>query len=143
MLLCIFYRCNNGFTIYMRVMHTHMNKYELCCIICYFHYHRLIHHKINLEPKNFWQFWFFLSSYDVHSTFFQCLVEIKHQLNEQLRCLDQRFEAHYCMVWELQDFYQRRAEVELEYARNLDKLVKQIMMRHRAEKQRLVYVSIG
>jgi hypothetical protein len=67
---------------------------------------------------------------------FGLLTEIRQQLNEQLRCLDQRFEAHYCMVWELQDFYQRRAEVELEYARNLDKLVKQIMMRHRTEKQR-------
>jgi len=40
------------------------------------------------------------------------------------------------MVWELQDFYQRRAEVELEYARGLDKLVKQIMVRHRSDKQR-------
>lgn len=64
------------------------------------------------------------------------IKEIRHQLNEQLRCVDQRFENHYCMVWELQDFYQRRAEVELEYARNLDKLVKQVLLRHRSEKQR-------
>jgi len=68
-----------------------------------------------------------------HSVVF---IDIRHQLNEQLRCLDQRLECHYCMVWELQDFYQRRAEVELEYARGLDKLVKQIMVRHRSEKQR-------
>ena len=40
------------------------------------------------------------------------------------------------MLSELQDFYKRRAEVELEYSRSMDKLVKQIMVRHKADKQR-------
>ena len=57
-------------------------------------------------------------------------------LNEQLRCLDSRLEMHLAMVLELQDFYKRRAEVEMEYSRNLDKLVKIAMARHKDEKHR-------
>lgn len=40
------------------------------------------------------------------------------------------------MLSELQDFYKRRAEVEVEYSRSLDKMIKQIMSRHKAEKQK-------
>lgn len=50
--------------------------------------------------------------------------------------MDQRLESQVCMVWELQEFYQRRSEVELEYAKNIEKLVKQTMARHKAEKQK-------
>ncbi|KAL5014667.1 hypothetical protein ScPMuIL_008937 [Solemya velum] len=40
------------------------------------------------------------------------------------------------MVQEVQDFFRRKAEVEMEYSRNLDKLVRQIKIRHKQEKQR-------
>lgn len=40
------------------------------------------------------------------------------------------------MVTEIQDFFRRKAELEMEYARNLEKLVKQTKLRHRQEKQK-------
>ena len=64
------------------------------------------------------------------------LSDIRGQLGEQVKCLDVRLEAHLGMLWELQEFYRRRAEVEVDYAKNLDRLVKQTMVRHKAEKQK-------
>jgi SLIT-ROBO Rho GTPase activating protein len=64
------------------------------------------------------------------------IKDIRHQLNEQLRCLEIRLENHNGMTWELMDFYQRRAEVEYEYSRSLDKLVKSIVAKHKTEKQK-------
>ena len=52
--------------------------------------------------------------------------------------MDVRLESHVAMLGELQEFYKRRSEVELEYSRGMDKLVKQIMTRHKADKQRYV-----
>jgi SLIT-ROBO Rho GTPase activating protein len=63
-------------------------------------------------------------------------TDVRQQLTEQLRCLDQRVDCHLGLVWELQEYYRRHAEVEAELSRGLDKLGKQIMARHRAEKQR-------
>ncbi|XP_013412995.1 SLIT-ROBO Rho GTPase-activating protein 1 isoform X3 [Lingula anatina] len=64
------------------------------------------------------------------------LIDIRQQLNEQLKCLDLRLENQMAMVAEIQDFFKKRAEVEQEYSRNLDRLVKQVMVRHKADKQR-------
>lgn len=64
------------------------------------------------------------------------LRDIRQQLCDQLKCLDVKLETEVSIVAELQEFFKRRAEVELEYARNLDKLVKQMITRHRAEKQK-------
>lgn len=44
------------------------------------------------------------------------------------------------MVAEIQDFFRRRAEVEMEYARSLDKLVKNTLLKHKAEKQKYVQI---
>ncbi|KAK7503696.1 hypothetical protein BaRGS_00005235, partial [Batillaria attramentaria] len=63
------------------------------------------------------------------------VADIRQQLCDQLKCLDVKLETEVSIVAELQEFFKRRAEVELEYARNLDKLVKQMITRHRAEKQ--------
>lgn len=62
--------------------------------------------------------------------------DIRQQLCDQLKCLDVKLETEVSIVAELQEFFRRRAEVELEYAKNLDKLVKQMITRHRAEKQK-------
>ena len=62
------------------------------------------------------------------------VVDIRTQLNDQLRCLDSRVEASVAMLWELQDYYRRRADVEMEYSKGLDRIVKQILTRHKAEK---------
>lgn len=69
------------------------------------------------------------------------LADIRQQLGEQLKSLDFRLENHVSMLNELQDFYKKRSEVELEYSRNMDKLVKQIMTRHN-DKQKSVFYQI-
>ncbi|XP_022258054.1 SLIT-ROBO Rho GTPase-activating protein 3-like, partial [Limulus polyphemus] len=61
---------------------------------------------------------------------------IRQQLNEQLKCLDLRVEIQASIIVELQDFFRRRAEVELEYSRSLEKLAKSFTLRHKAEKQK-------
>ncbi|XP_017791458.1 PREDICTED: SLIT-ROBO Rho GTPase-activating protein 1-like isoform X1 [Habropoda laboriosa] len=61
---------------------------------------------------------------------------IRLQLNEQLRCLDVRMEAQVAIVAELQDFFRRRAELELDYSKSLDKLARSIQLRHKEQKQK-------
>ncbi|KAJ3622933.1 hypothetical protein MTP99_019200 [Tenebrio molitor] len=62
--------------------------------------------------------------------------DIRLQLNEQLRCLDLRMEAQVALVTELQDFFRRRGELELDYSKNLDKLAKSLQLRHKEQKQK-------
>uniref|UniRef100_T1IUP1 SLIT-ROBO Rho GTPase-activating protein 1 n=1 Tax=Strigamia maritima TaxID=126957 RepID=T1IUP1_STRMM len=62
--------------------------------------------------------------------------DVRQQLNEQLKCLDVRMETQVAIVAEIQDFFRRRAELETEYSKNLDKLAKSLSMRHKAEKQK-------
>ena len=59
------------------------------------------------------------------------VADIRQNLSEQMKCLDTRLESHVAMLVELQDFYRRRAEVEMDYSKALDRLVKQIMIRHK------------
>ncbi|XP_029043579.1 SLIT-ROBO Rho GTPase-activating protein 1-like isoform X1 [Osmia bicornis bicornis] len=61
---------------------------------------------------------------------------IRLQLNEQLRCLDIRMEAQVALVAELQDFFRRRAELELDYSKSLDKMARSIQLRHKEQKQK-------
>ncbi|GLV43182.1 Rho GTPase activating protein at 92B [Carabus blaptoides fortunei] len=61
---------------------------------------------------------------------------IRLQLNEQLRCLDIRMEAQVALITELQDFFRRRGELELDYSKNLDKLAKSLQLRHKEQKQK-------
>ena len=72
--------------------------------------------------------------YDFFSLLF--MTDIRTQLNEQLRCLDYRMETQISVVGELQDFFRRRAEVELDYSKNLDKLSKSLLARHKEQKQK-------
>ncbi|XP_012261034.1 SLIT-ROBO Rho GTPase-activating protein 1-like isoform X2 [Athalia rosae] len=62
--------------------------------------------------------------------------DIRLQLNEQLRCLDVRMEAQVALVTELQDFFRRRAELELDYSKSLDKMARGIQLRHKEQKQK-------
>lgn len=64
------------------------------------------------------------------------VADIRLQLNEQLRCLDVRMETQVAVVAELQDFFRKRAEVELDYSKNLDKLAKNLQLRHKEQKQK-------
>ena len=56
------------------------------------------------------------------------------QLNDQLRCLDSRLEAQQGQLVELQDIFRRRAEIELNYSRDLEKLGKLVTSRHKEQK---------
>lgn len=62
--------------------------------------------------------------------------DVRQQLNEQLRCLDLRIETQVAIVQELQDYFRRRAEVELDYSKSLEKLGKSIQQRHKEQKQK-------
>lgn len=67
-------------------------------------------------------------------TFF--FADIRLQLNEQLRCLDVRMESQVSLIQELQDFFRRRGEVELDYSKSLDKLAKSLQLRHKEQKHK-------
>ncbi|XP_014220165.1 SLIT-ROBO Rho GTPase-activating protein 1-like isoform X3 [Trichogramma pretiosum] len=71
-----------------------------------------------------------------HSEFDSEIKDIRLQLNEQLRCLDVRMEAQVALVAELQDFFRKRSELELDYSKSLDKMAKGIQMRHKEQKQK-------
>ncbi|TMS38851.1 hypothetical protein L596_005486 [Steinernema carpocapsae] len=60
--------------------------------------------------------------------------EIRHQLNEQLRCLEQRSDAQVAIIAELNDYLKRRAEIDAEYAKQLDKLAKSVMQKQKSDK---------
>jgi len=45
-------------------------------------------------------------------------------------------ESQVSLVVELQDYYRKRAEVELDYSKSLDKLSKSLALRHREQKQK-------
>ncbi|XP_065572701.1 SLIT-ROBO Rho GTPase-activating protein 1-like isoform X1 [Artemia franciscana] len=62
--------------------------------------------------------------------------EIRSQFTEQLKCLDSRVETQVAITLEIQEYYRRRAEVEVEYGRQLDKLARSLLMRHREQKQK-------
>jgi SLIT-ROBO Rho GTPase activating protein len=68
--------------------------------------------------------------------YFLFLSDIRLQLNEQLRCLDVRMESQISLIQELQDFFRRRGEVELDYSKSLDKLAKSLQLRHKEQKQK-------
>jgi SLIT-ROBO Rho GTPase activating protein len=60
--------------------------------------------------------------------------DVRLQLNDQLRCLDSRLEAQQGQLVELQDIFRRRAEIELNYSRDLEKLGKLVTSRHKEQK---------
>jgi len=50
--------------------------------------------------------------------------------------LEQRSNDKVAIFQEINDFLKKRAELDLQYSKELDKLVKSVMMRHKAERQR-------
>ncbi|XP_049728101.1 rho GTPase-activating protein 4 isoform X2 [Elephas maximus indicus] len=57
-----------------------------------------------------------------HAEYETQVKEIRWQLSEQLRCLELQGDLRRELLLELAEFMRRRAEVELEYSRGLDKL---------------------
>jgi SLIT-ROBO Rho GTPase activating protein len=64
------------------------------------------------------------------------LKDIRVQLNDQLKCLDSRLEIQQGIVTEFQDVFRRKAEIELNYSKELDKLAKSITNRNKEHKQK-------
>ncbi|XP_045547807.1 SLIT-ROBO Rho GTPase-activating protein 2 isoform X1 [Salmo salar] len=60
--------------------------------------------------------------------------EIRAQLVEQLKCLDQQCELRVQLLQDLQDFFRKKAEVEMDYSRNLEKLSERFLTKTRSTK---------
>lgn len=76
------------------------------------------------------------------SLFFFFFPDIRQQLNEQLKFLDVRVESQISLIQELQDFFRRRGEVELDYSKSLDKLAKSLQLRHKEQRQKWVVILL-
>uniref|UniRef100_A0A4W4GIS0 SLIT-ROBO Rho GTPase-activating protein 2 n=1 Tax=Electrophorus electricus TaxID=8005 RepID=A0A4W4GIS0_ELEEL len=61
-------------------------------------------------------------------------VEIRAQLAEQLKCLDQQCELRVQLLQDLQDFFRKKAEIEMDYSRNLEKLAERFLAKTRSAK---------
>ncbi|NWR54154.1 SRGP2 protein, partial [Bucorvus abyssinicus] len=62
------------------------------------------------------------------------VTEIRAQLVEQLKCLDQQCELRVQLLQDLQDFFRKKAEIEMDYSRNLEKLAERFLAKTRSTK---------
>ncbi|KAM5201865.1 SLIT-ROBO Rho GTPase-activating protein 2 isoform 7-T7 [Hipposideros larvatus] len=60
--------------------------------------------------------------------------EIRTQLTEQMKCLDQQCELRVQLLQDLQDFFRKKAEIEMDYSRNLEKLAERFLAKTRSTK---------
>uniref|UniRef100_A0A8C5DFU0 SLIT-ROBO Rho GTPase-activating protein 1 n=1 Tax=Gouania willdenowi TaxID=441366 RepID=A0A8C5DFU0_GOUWI len=65
--------------------------------------------------------------------------KIRAQLVEQQKCLDQQTEMRVQLLQDLQDFFRKKAEIEMEYSRNLEKLAERFMAKTRSTKDHQQY----
>ncbi|KAF3856384.1 hypothetical protein F7725_017107 [Dissostichus mawsoni] len=68
-----------------------------------------------------------------------CLAEwrcqIRNQLVEQFKCLEQQSESRIQLLQDLQEFFRRKSEIELEYSRSLDKLAERFSSKIRSSRE--------
>ncbi|XP_062914536.1 SLIT-ROBO Rho GTPase-activating protein 1 isoform X3 [Mobula hypostoma] len=67
------------------------------------------------------------------------MKEIRAQLVEQLKCLEQQTEMRVQLLQDLQDFFRKKSEIEMEYSRNLEKLAERFMAKTRSTKDHQQY----
>uniref|UniRef100_A0AAQ4R479 SLIT-ROBO Rho GTPase activating protein 3 n=1 Tax=Gasterosteus aculeatus aculeatus TaxID=481459 RepID=A0AAQ4R479_GASAC len=60
---------------------------------------------------------------------------IRNQLVEQFRCLEQQSESRLQLLQDLQEFFRRKAELQLEYSRGLDKLAERFSGKIRTSRE--------
>uniref|UniRef100_A0A8C9RFL8 SLIT-ROBO Rho GTPase activating protein 1 n=1 Tax=Scleropages formosus TaxID=113540 RepID=A0A8C9RFL8_SCLFO len=65
--------------------------------------------------------------------------KIRAQLVEQQKCLEQHTEMRVQLLQDLQDFFRKKAEIEVEYSRNLEKLAERFMAKTRSTKDHQQY----
>uniref|UniRef100_A0A669CA37 SLIT-ROBO Rho GTPase-activating protein 1 n=1 Tax=Oreochromis niloticus TaxID=8128 RepID=A0A669CA37_ORENI len=61
--------------------------------------------------------------------------KIRNQLVEQFRCLEQQSESRLQLLQDLQEFFRRKAELQLEYSRGLDKLAERYSSKIRSSRE--------
>uniref|UniRef100_A0A8C8JLM2 SLIT-ROBO Rho GTPase-activating protein 1 n=1 Tax=Oncorhynchus tshawytscha TaxID=74940 RepID=A0A8C8JLM2_ONCTS len=66
-------------------------------------------------------------------------LKIRAQLVEQQKCLDQQTEMRVQLLQDLQDFFRKKSEIEMEYSRNLEKLAERFMAKTRSTKDHQQY----
>ena len=66
-------------------------------------------------------------------------LEIRAQLIEQQKCLEQQTEMRVQLLQDLQDFFRKKSEIEMEYSRNLEKLAERFMAKTRSTKDHQQY----
>uniref|UniRef100_A0A8C8JRP8 SLIT-ROBO Rho GTPase activating protein 1a n=1 Tax=Oncorhynchus tshawytscha TaxID=74940 RepID=A0A8C8JRP8_ONCTS len=66
-------------------------------------------------------------------------MNIRAQLVEQQKCLDQQTEMRVQLLQDLQDFFRKKSEIEMEYSRNLEKLAERFMAKTRSTKDHQQY----
>uniref|UniRef100_A0A8C2A1E8 SLIT-ROBO Rho GTPase-activating protein 2 n=1 Tax=Cyprinus carpio TaxID=7962 RepID=A0A8C2A1E8_CYPCA len=69
-----------------------------------------------------------------HDLIWPLQSEIRAQLVEQLKCLDQQCELRVQLLQDLQDFFRKKAEIEMDYSRNLEKLAERFLAKTRYTK---------
>lgn len=64
---------------------------------------------------------------------------------EQFKCLEQQSESRIQLLQDLQEFFRRKAEIELEYSRSLEKLAERFSSKIRSsrEHQQFKWVYFG
>uniref|UniRef100_A0A4W6G072 SLIT-ROBO Rho GTPase activating protein 3 n=1 Tax=Lates calcarifer TaxID=8187 RepID=A0A4W6G072_LATCA len=62
-------------------------------------------------------------------------LKIRNQLVEQFKCLEQQSESRIQLLQDLQEFFRRKAEIELEYSRSLDKLAERFSSKIRSSRE--------
>ncbi|KAB0400093.1 hypothetical protein E2I00_002479 [Balaenoptera physalus] len=67
--------------------------------------------------------------------FFEIKPEIRTQLVEQFKCLEQQSESRLQLLQDLQEFFRRKAEIELEYSRSLEKLAERFSSKIRSSRE--------
>ncbi|MEE6501994.1 hypothetical protein FKM82_004382 [Ascaphus truei] len=62
-------------------------------------------------------------------------AEIRGQLVEQFKCMEQQSESRLSLLQDLQEFFRRKAEIELEYSRSLEKLAERFSSKIRSSRE--------
>uniref|UniRef100_A0A8C9SW05 SLIT-ROBO Rho GTPase-activating protein 1 n=1 Tax=Scleropages formosus TaxID=113540 RepID=A0A8C9SW05_SCLFO len=63
------------------------------------------------------------------------VFKIRIQLVEQLKCLEQQSEARLQLLQDLQEFFRRKAEIQVEYSRSLEKLAERFSSKIRSSRE--------
>ncbi|XP_020497756.1 SLIT-ROBO Rho GTPase-activating protein 3 isoform X2 [Labrus bergylta] len=61
--------------------------------------------------------------------------EIRNQLVEQFKCLEQQSESRIQLLQDLQEFFRRKSEIEVEYSRSLEKLAERFSSKIRSSRE--------